>query len=311
MQSSQQPVPRFGDWDDNKELSYSIIFDKARADKERNLISSIDPAAYCAFHNARELKDPNAPPPHQNVFNSGDMASGKRVAHSYHGMGNRDFGDSSLEAQSAGGRISMGKEVSNHFQSWHPSNGRPGLSSWVQPSDSPRQMMALNEARTTGDYLQVSGHPSGLAYEGYQGRPSNKSTSSAGLERKFWENAVEMNPTPLKLARSQRSSESGRNVGVSDKPAVPKFGDWDPSDASSGVGFTQVFDRVRDEKKLKSSQKNSVQRVAPGRLDEDLYNPSRLSQVPIVPEKKKGWARFLCCVNSDSVASKPRAYSGV
>ena len=30
---------------------------------------------------------------------------------------------------------------------------------------------------------------------------------------------------------------------------VPKFGDWDVNDPSSGVGFTAVFERVMDEKK--------------------------------------------------------------
>jgi hypothetical protein len=30
---------------------------------------------------------------------------------------------------------------------------------------------------------------------------------------------------------------------------VPKFGDWDATDPSSGIGFTAVFERVMDEKK--------------------------------------------------------------
>ncbi|KAM7488927.1 hypothetical protein LguiB_026411 [Lonicera macranthoides] len=31
-------------------------------------------------------------------------------------------------------------------------------------------------------------------------------------------------------------------------PTVPKFGDWDENDPTSGEGFTQVFELVRDEK---------------------------------------------------------------
>lgn len=31
-------------------------------------------------------------------------------------------------------------------------------------------------------------------------------------------------------------------------PAVPKFGDWDETDPAAAEGYTQVFNRVREEK---------------------------------------------------------------
>lgn len=31
-------------------------------------------------------------------------------------------------------------------------------------------------------------------------------------------------------------------------PAVPKFGEWDETDPASAEGYTQVFNRVREEK---------------------------------------------------------------
>lgn len=33
-----------------------------------------------------------------------------------------------------------------------------------------------------------------------------------------------------------------------DSPAVPKFGDWDENDPASAEGYTQIFNKVREEK---------------------------------------------------------------
>lgn len=39
-----------------------------------------------------------------------------------------------------------------------------------------------------------------------------------------------------------------------DSPAVPKFGDWDETDPASAEGYTQIFNKVREEKQTGSAK---------------------------------------------------------
>ena len=69
---------------------------------------------------------------------------------------------------------------------------------------------------------------------------------------------------------------------------MPKFGDWDASNATSGEGFTVIFNRARDEKKSQFTPESTSKPVSPlrGQGDEDLYQNRRSPNV-----KKKGKVR--------------------
>ncbi|EFJ15079.1 hypothetical protein SELMODRAFT_119367, partial [Selaginella moellendorffii] len=41
-------------------------------------------------------------------------------------------------------------------------------------------------------------------------------------------------------------------------PALPKFGDWDPKDPSSGEGFTTIFNNARNERQPGRIQQDSA-----------------------------------------------------
>ena len=69
---------------------------------------------------------------------------------------------------------------------------------------------------------------------------------------------------------------------------LPKFGDWDASSATSGEGFTVIFNRARDEKKSQFTPESTSKPVSPLQRqgDEDLYQNRRSPNV-----KKKGKVR--------------------
>lgn len=283
----QTIVPKFGDWDNNDQLSYSMVFDKAHADKE----SSKDSSSYDAYHNALDLNNTNvAASLHENMFSSSEMVNGKRLPHGYQdkraGLENSDFGQS-RESQAVNARMAGRMQQA--------SNRRSSL---MPPLGPPRQfvpVVAPREPKSIDDYSYASGHPSDSVYEAYHERPRSKSASSPGLERRFHGSSAEANLASAKLAGSNRSSESERALDVHEKTAVPRFGDWDASDASSGEGFTVIFNRARDEKKSKSSTKTSMQLASPGPPDEDLYKPS-YSEVTTSQGKKRGSKTLFCCV---------------
>lgn len=60
-----------------------------------------------------------------------------------------------------------------------------------------------------------------------------------------------------------------------EKIIVPKFGEWDTTDAKAGDGFTVIFDRARDEKKLNTTRKTPVRIVSPLQPADDLYKETQ------------------------------------
>lgn len=53
-----------------------------------------------------------------------------------------------------------------------------------------------------------------------------------------------------------------------DSPAVPKFGDWDESDPASAEGYSQIFDKVREEKQTGAAK-------VPGTSTDTSYSNSQ------------------------------------
>ncbi|XP_076943338.1 RPM1-interacting protein 4-like [Bidens hawaiensis] len=69
-------------------------------------------------------------------------------------------------------------------------------------------------------------HPRG----GNRGSVSSESSYGAGSST----------PSRTKLGQVTRGDENG-----DDRPAIPKFGDWDDSDPTSGEGYTELFNKAR------------------------------------------------------------------
>ncbi|XP_021908995.1 RPM1-interacting protein 4-like [Carica papaya] len=68
---------------------------------------------------------------------------------------------------------------------------------------------------------------------------------------------------------------------------LPKFGEWDVTNPASAEGFTVIFNKARDEKKIKKSNAAAVQLVSPRRSEVDY---SKKEDYKFHPKKK-----WLCC----------------
>lgn len=271
-------VPKFGDWDNNEDLSYSIVFDKARADKERFLPMSKE-----------DQKD-------TPVFKTPELTVGKRTSHASHnqrlGMGTSDARDNSLKSPSGqafltGSRISGEQKISSSFEVdlWNTSDSGP---TYRPSSGQPMPMGATKEAKVKEGHVYTD-HVDTL-HEAYHRRIQSKPAISPGPGRQIYQG----NPAAARITRSQRSSESSRTDDLPEKVVVPRFGDWDASDSTSGEGFTVIFNRARDEKRSKSTPKTTGKTVSPVRPDEDLY---KNSQMTTSGKKRRGWLNTVCCLH--------------
>ncbi|XP_024544799.1 RPM1-interacting protein 4 [Selaginella moellendorffii] len=96
-----------------------------------------------------------------------------------------------------------------------------------------------------------------------------------GEFKKYMESPARYRQSPAMVGRTpSSSSDSNRRYNGSDihrsplhpqakipernAPALPKFGDWDPKDPSSGEGFTTIFNNARNERQPGRIQQDSA-----------------------------------------------------
>ncbi|MCO5608668.1 hypothetical protein L7F22_062882 [Adiantum nelumboides] len=265
-------VPRFGDWDGNEDLSYSIVFDKARADKER-------------FMPTRK-NDSNGPSLNQQRYKSPGSIASKEAP---------TIGRRTLEPGGRGSEQSTPKMPSRHNygnaneqKPYHSIQGDQSDTSLVYnssvASSGQQPMISTKESIAREMVARANGSNFHVSHDGLQGRMQRVPGPGRQLNQEY--------PMAPKMTRSQGSSETSSIADLSEKINLPKFGDWDVSDAKAGEGFTVIFDRARDEKKSKVAHKAPQRLISPLRPAEDLYRGSHARK------KKSGWRNVLCCVGN-------------
>ncbi|MCO5551422.1 hypothetical protein L7F22_004925 [Adiantum nelumboides] len=286
MPGPKSSVPKFGIWNKNEDLAYSIVFDKVRAEKESSLhswdgdcdnqasVASASPrsngetgdrTSQSLFKGKREKflhtakENRRFAPSHQVAFRNYEAA--KRGAF-YKNNKTKESGYSgprftSWQAAVLQEHQNLGSQHDSNHQQAHLQNplGAPTYKPSTQLKQS-REIMERKGSDQDG--------------EEYQGRPNTRLMSS-GRHRYREEQAN---------AKARSSFESFDMQG---KPTVPKFGDWE-----HGEIFTTIFNNVRKER----SSKNTSVGVAALQMEDDLYKGSQRSK------RRRSWASILCCFKS-------------
>lgn len=260
-------VPKFGEWDGNEDLSYSIVFDKARADKERYLPAS-----------KNDLKDSSL---NQERYKTGGLIAGKgapqTTANRIMEIGSRGSGQSSPNMISRNNYRSA-----NDQKTFHSIRGD-------QSDTSERGSVYSSSLGSSGQQTmpmarEMVAHANGSSlYAPHEGRGQRVPGPIRQMHHEY-------HPA-TKITRSHGSSETSSIADTPEKIIVPKFGDWDTDDAKAGEGFTVIFDRARDEKKSKVARKTPARFISPLRPADDLYKDSQ------VRKKRGGWFNALCCAD--------------
>eukprot|EP00250_Pteridium_aquilinum_P003093 c13422_g1_i1 orf=264-1046(+) len=250
--SKPSHVPKFGNWDANDHLPFTVVFERARADKNtgNKIINPNDPSENPA---AFGLKTDSPSP------------SSRRSSHQYAD----EFG---IKADSARGRPNASGGPQKPTMADH---SKRGLNGGARDSEGVDSGEAYNQSAE-----QSSSYPA------FKARLGNRPVSSShGPEKKGRpEGGTSVYPARSRLRPGSRGEETPERSSI----ALPKFGAWNEKEPNSGEGFTVVFSQARKEKKLGGpTHIPSLQSESPTKVEfGDAYKPS---QFPI-HRKASSWA---------------------
>ncbi|ESR63069.1 hypothetical protein CICLE_v10017621mg, partial [Citrus x clementina] len=105
------------------------------------------------------------------------------------------------------------------------------------------------EKRHIEEQMGMGHNPRGRNTFDHQRSRSRKSTMSEFSSDKSSAVSDHSLPQP-----SPRRLKSDKKNGLGEGTSVPKFGAWDETDPTSGEGFTVIFNKVKEEKQIASTQ---------------------------------------------------------
>lgn len=235
-------VPKFGNWDNEDNVPYTVYFDKARKNKGAGgkLINPNDPQENPEIFASMNPPPPAAPAP---------VARPKQRA----------------RPEDPYSRGALRPPVMEHKDSMEESG------EFKQFSDSPARESSRGHRPARSAKPSVG---SELSFDRSPLHPAAKVMGRGGGGSPHWEarsnNVDSSHGTPgrsrLRPARPDETNDRGA--------AVPRFGAWNESDPQSAENFTHIFDKVREERK-------TVPVNAPGTPKYPSYaKPSRPSAKP-------------------------------
>lgn len=291
MSEAKILVPSFGNWDMAANISYTVVFDKARALKDA---SSESPNANClegnpsciqakfennSFHQNSDLT--MASSHRSDRCSLKERHSWRQNTDLHYETGTSSSRRSSLhyETGTSSSRRSTLQQTAHHIlaeSQYAASNGSPA-ESWRSISSRhskriPYGVSKNNIRKPLGKDIWPIDDPSVGLCPSYQHRMCRK----------------QLPTSPAKDGKTIRSYSLERGI-------LPKFGDWDATDLTSGEDFSVIFNKARDERKSRNPCDGTLKFKAPPGIDEDLYKPnlSRKSSSGI-------WSLLLCCSHASA-----------
>ncbi|CAM0911905.1 unnamed protein product [Alopecurus aequalis] len=227
-------IPKFGNWDNDGNVPYTVYFDNARkgkgvGGKPMNPNDPVEnPEAFSSSHaapsparsgsehgRAPNLPPPSPPPTHRHERRPSDAPAPPPP------MSPNPYGGASPFHRNAGAEPPRRGAAGA---------GRTGGYS-VEQSPSPSPLHPYSQSRAADNSVEGSGY--GLVANSVD-RPNRARGASRG------------NETPTRGS------------------AVPKFGDWDSNPASAD-GYTHIFNKVREEKSTQAKAPAEFGKNVPGR----------------------------------------------
>lgn len=225
-------MPRFGDWETNDDVPYTVVFEKARHKKKDVKRTPSNPQ-----QSPSTFSDNHSPVQatlFQSETNSGAPNGREALRTNHVRSSSREDGYLRTNSDSLQHRDTVNPKVSTDS----PLHRHGSIDSVGTPKRATRQNVGsdrriehspLNANHQAKVPAQVSGMPS-PAWE-------RKGSTERG------NNLASLTPGRSRLRPVTQSAETPDHSA-----AVPKFGEWDESDPTSADGFTHVFNKVREEK---------------------------------------------------------------
>ncbi|XP_021641462.2 uncharacterized protein LOC110636194 isoform X2 [Hevea brasiliensis] len=265
MKMHRSAVPKFGNWESEENVPYTVYFEKARKERTEGKMNRNYSEENPDIFNTK-------PPIHASSFQMKPTEAQKvpeavRSKHEHLSQEEIDLRrstDSSLHHDDVGKRDGTKVLRANHEHGEHgrdrlrrPTNSvmhhdtgaqRVAADSnlhhygGVSSSDTHRRIMrwsAASDLSTEQSHL----HPRNQPKIGGKGN----AVSSLSWERKGSSEGTH-GLAPMTPGRSRLRSVTRGNDSPDHSAAVPKFGEWDETDPASADGYTHIFNKVREEK---------------------------------------------------------------
>ncbi|KAE8681809.1 transaldolase-like [Hibiscus syriacus] len=228
QQQQRSHVPKFGNWEGEENVPYTIYFDKARQGRSGGkIVNPNDPQENLDLHQdfvapARSNPASRTNPEVDESVGQGPARRGHERQRSGEEGYPKQYADSPTRHDNVNRRASGDTTPSRYGRG--VSSGevtkRPARSS-IGSENSLEKSPLHHQARVTG-----RGSMPSPAWEGKTSYDSSHGT-----------------PGRSRLRPSARGDESPDKSA-----AVPKFGDWDESNPASADGYTHIFNKVREER---------------------------------------------------------------
>lgn len=290
-------VPKFGNWDANDHVPFTVVFENARVGKGGGkMINPNDPSENPEAFGLTSDQSKDEPP-----IRTPTKRSQQQRAE-----------ETSLPSQFSNERNDSKEEDD---RDWPPRNQHVGLSSHrllVDAQRLPRLGGSERHTRpTAAGRFRKSSPDDGVRQNNgveYQMRSNQAADESPNYQptyegqlgnrpdRKVPPEALTVFAPPDTPGRYRHHGGSISGDDTPDgSPALPKFGAWDERDPSSGDGFTVIFNQAHNEKKVGGPVRiPALKTESPVRMDQ-TPTPKRpqLSQQKYGTQKKaSSWA---CC----------------
>ncbi|KAH6837209.1 hypothetical protein C2S53_020852, partial [Perilla frutescens var. hirtella] len=203
-------VPKFGNWENDDNVPYTVYFEKARKNKGGKMINPNDPQENPdMFPDADPPVAPLAAKPRARADEPNGRRPERRVS--------TEDGDLSNSGENPGQRAA---NESSYGGRGGQRGGRP-----TRPSAGSEQSF---ERSPLHPHYQAKVMGRGNGSPAWEGKSHDSSHGTPGRSK--------LRPT----SRGDESPDKGA--------AVPRFGEWDENDPQSAENFTHIFNKVREER---------------------------------------------------------------
>lgn len=208
-------VPQFGKWNAGDDVAYTVYFEKAREQRGNGGVkvgNPNDPQENPNLHPKGAPESKFAPPPPRKPRFSTEEPRGPEPS--------RKLQERRARADDSDPRRSV-----------NPSAGKDNAASRTNDS---RHQYSSHGAAYGEPYKRQAGNP---GYDhSFERSPHHHQAKSPGR--------AAYGSSPGAQGRSQMRADDSSSRGA----AVPRFGDWNVNDPASGDGYTDVFNRIKEEK---------------------------------------------------------------
>ncbi|PIN26183.1 hypothetical protein CDL12_01062 [Handroanthus impetiginosus] len=213
-------VPKFGNWEEDN-VPYTVYFDKARKNKGGKMINPNDPQENPEMFNV----DPPLPPPAKPRAKPEEPIRRQDVRRTPEHKASQEDGDFRQFGNSPARSDNMGRGSTN--ESNYGGRGQRSARS-TRPSMGSEQ-----------SYERSPLHPH------YQAKVTGRVSGSPAWDGRNHDARPRLRPT-----REDESPEKGT--------AVPRFGEWNEKDPQSAENFTNIFNKVREERNVGTGNAHSA-----------------------------------------------------